>query len=351
MYAEKTHCEGMRDWKTFSPTIAHPSANGEQIRKPPRTARCFPVQTDLWVTLLVLSVGCATAVTAAYTLRQQERANQLSADNQRMSVALTEMRSRVDALSSRLNEINSQRASAERETPSLTPSQALTGERVPPRGTTNSRQRIQPVHWKQLQTQLDNTQKQIAVTREDLERSRSDLQNSLRVSHYELSGSIARNHEELVDLQKRGQRSYFEFDLARSKQFQRTGPLALSLRKIDNKRARYNMEILVGDNRISKKGLSLYEPVVFYPEDSHLSVELVVNHIDEQSVHGYVSAAKYSQSETASTIAPAFRVRPSMPSQQGQAQIQPKPLAASKSGVTSSVSGDQYLSRRSGPQL
>src|SRR5207248_4805054 len=124
------------------------------------------------------------------------------------------------------------------------------------------------------------------------------------------------------------------------RQSQRAGPLALSLRKLDNKRARYNIEILLGDDRISKTDLRLYEPLVFYPEGSPRALEVVVNHIDRDSVHGYVSAPKYSQ--LASVDAPAGDVRTSRPSDSPeQARLTQKQPGASKSAISSSASGDQ----------
>ena len=82
----------------------------------------------------------------------------------------------------------------------------------------------------------------------------------------DLNGSIARTHEELVELRKRGERNYYEFDLAKGKQFQRVGSISLSLRKADTKHQRFDVVALVDDIELSKKQVNLYEPVFFFPQ-------------------------------------------------------------------------------------
>jgi septal ring factor EnvC (AmiA/AmiB activator) len=81
----------------------------------------------------------------------------------------------------------------------------------------------------QLKTQLDEQQKQLQETQDQVARDRAELEGSINSTHDELNGSIAKTHEELVALEKRAERSYFEFDLSKSKQFQRFGPITLSL--------------------------------------------------------------------------------------------------------------------------
>src|SRR5262249_27589636 len=83
--------------------------------------------------------------------------------------------------------------------------------------------------YKQLQAQLTEQQKQLKETQDLVAKNRTDLEGSLSSTRDELNGSIAKTHEELVVLAKRGERSYFEFDLEKSKQFQRFGPVTLSL--------------------------------------------------------------------------------------------------------------------------
>jgi hypothetical protein len=168
--------------------------------------------------------------------------------------------------------------------------------------------------YAQLQAQLAEQQKELKDTQEQMEKYRSDLEGNISTTRTELSGEIAKNHDELVVLEKKGERSYYEFELTKSKQFQRVGPLSLSLRKADTKHKSYDLSMLVDDNELSKKKVNLYEPVVIHAENDWQPVQIVVNHISKDVVHGYVSAPKYRPTEltpaSASTTTPAAATLP-----------------------------------------
>jgi chromosome segregation ATPase len=71
--------------------------------------------------------------------------------------------------------------------------------------------------YKKLQSQIDAQGNAIEQTRNDLTSTQGDLTNA----RTELSGSIAHTHDELVLLEKKGERNYVEFDLTKLKQFRR----------------------------------------------------------------------------------------------------------------------------------
>src|SRR6266566_1361335 len=107
--------------------------------------------------------------------------------------------------------------------------------------------------YKQLQAQLENQEKQLKETQDQVAKNRTDLETNLNSTKDELSGSIAKTHDELVVLEKRGERSYFEFDLRKSRQFQRFGPITLSLRRTDAKHMNYDLMMVVDDKQLSKR--------------------------------------------------------------------------------------------------
>jgi hypothetical protein len=146
--------------------------------------------------------------------------------------------------------------------------------------------RAEASQLKKFQAQLDAQGKAIQSTQQDLASARTELQ-----------GSIAKTHDELVVLQKKGQRNYYEFDLDKSKQFQHAGPVGISLRKANTKHQYADLELMVEDAQLSKKHVNLYEPVRFYPGEDQQSVELVINSIRKNHIHGYLSMPKYSSKE------------------------------------------------------
>ena len=167
--------------------------------------------------------------------------------------------------------------------------------RLRPQELAAHRQREDP-HYKKLQSQIDAQGKVIDQTRNELAGTQGDLVNT----RTELTGSIAHTHDELVILQKKGERNYAEFDLSKSKQFKREGPFELRLKKANSKHQYADLELLVDDRNLSQKHVNLYQPVMFYTPDSPQPVEVVINDIDKDHIHGYVSAPKYRQSELAS---------------------------------------------------
>jgi len=167
--------------------------------------------------------------------------------------------------------------------------------------------------WKQMQERLSDQQKELASTREEVEKARNDLQGNLNSTRDELNGSIARTHDELVALEKRGEKNYVEFQLDRSKSFQRVGPVSLSLRKVDFKKKHFDLNMMVDDFQLEKKNVNLFEPVWITLSDRPQPIELVVNEIDKDEIKGYISEPKYKRSElvsAAATAPPAPKLQP-----------------------------------------
>jgi hypothetical protein len=167
--------------------------------------------------------------------------------------------------------------------------------------------------YKQLQGELADQQKQLKDTQDQLAQTRSDLEGNINSTRDELNGSIAKTHDELVALEQKGERSYFEFDLTKSKQFAHEGPVMISLRKADTKHKSYDLAMIVDDNQMNKKHVNLYEPIWIDGGDSS-EVQVVVNKIDKDHVHGYVSAPKYHQS---ASLTPAAAIGNSSAASEG----------------------------------
>ena len=136
----------------------------------------------------------------------------------------------------------------------------------------------------EVQNEVAETQGTLSETRNRLEGVVGDLGVQ--------SGLVARNHVELEELRRRGERDYFEFDLARSKQYSRVGAISVRVNKVDVKRNKYTVTLLVNDKVIEKKEKTLLEPVQFYLPDSRYLLELVVFEMQKNRIGGYLSAPK-----------------------------------------------------------
>ncbi len=221
----------------------------------------------------LLALGVAAA---GYAIHEHSVVRQLTAQNSAVTSTLNATRDQMSALNSRLDALTVQQATEKPHAPIYRK----------PLTAASTHHRIDDPRWKKMQGQLDDQAKQIDSTRQDLANTRTELQ-----------GSIATTHDELVLLEKKGERSYYEFDIDKSGQFQREGPVGIRLRKANTKHEYADLELLVDDFKVSKKHVNIYEPVVSYSGDRKVPLELVINSISKNHIHGYVSKPKYKSSE------------------------------------------------------
>jgi hypothetical protein len=223
-----------------------------------------------------------------YAIHEHHTAQNLAAKNQQATAELNDTRHELTDLTTKVNMLVA-RNDAPTPAAAASPRIAKTGR--PPAGHL----RRDDPRYKKLQSQLDAQGKAIEDTRNALAGTQGDLVNT----RTELTGSIAHTHDELVLLQKKGERNYTEFDISKSKEFQHKGPFGIRLRKANVKHQFADLELIVDDRNLSQKHVNLYQPVMFYTPDSPQPVEVVINDISKDHIHGYISASKYRQSELA----------------------------------------------------
>jgi hypothetical protein len=273
-----------------------------------------------WLIIAVVALLGITVVTFVYGYHQQSMVRQLTAQTTTANAAMNQMQGQLNAVTAKLNDLTAAKASPQSASETTQPSEAAASGPAED-GSSKASSTATPVasakpapakkhvakrrapavdkKYEQLQSQLAEQQKALKETQDEVAKNRSDLEGTINSTRDDLNGSIAKTHEELVALEKRGERSYFEFDLSKSKQFQRVGPLTLSLRKADTKHKSYDVAMIVDDNELQKKKVNLYEPIWIHTETDSQPVQIVVNRIDKDTVHGYISAPKYKPSELA----------------------------------------------------
>jgi hypothetical protein len=144
----------------------------------------------------------------------------------------------------------------------------------------------------QVSTQLNGAQTDIAATKADLETTKGKLQSTIGDLGVQ-SGLIARNHDEVDELKRLGQRDIFEFTLTtKAKGSQHVGPIQLSLRKLNPKHFRYTMGVVADDKTIEKKDKTVGEPIQFYVHGARAPYEIVVFDVANNQAKGYLSTPK-----------------------------------------------------------
>ena len=135
-----------------------------------------------------------------------------------------------------------------------------------------------------VKTDVAKTQSDLAATQTKLESMKGDLGIQ--------SGLIAHNHDELEILKHKGDRNYFEFTLNKNSKPVPVGIVSLVLKKADQKKNKFTLNVISDDKTIEKKDRGLNEPVQFYTGKTPVLYELVVNAINKNQVVGYISAPK-----------------------------------------------------------
>ena len=111
----------------------------------------------------------------------------------------------------------------------------------------------------------------------------------LRGEHGEL---IARNHEELEQLKRTGERDYYEFTLTAKGQKEHVGQTQIEFRGASAKKHQYTIALYVDDMRLEKKNKAINEPIYFYAGGSRQPMEIVVNQVSDKKIAGYLSSPK-----------------------------------------------------------
>jgi hypothetical protein len=133
---------------------------------------------------------------------------------------------------------------------------------------------------------------------------KSDLdatKNSIQMARSEMGTLIARNHDEIDQLRRMGQRDYFEFTVQRKGGATKVGSIQIELKDTNTKKNRYTINVLADDNSFEKKDRSVNEPIFFYTGGTRAALELVVNKVTKSTATGYLSIPKAAGATSAST--------------------------------------------------
>jgi hypothetical protein len=129
----------------------------------------------------------------------------------------------------------------------------------------------------------------------DVNGVKSDLEstrNNLEMTRTEFGTLIARNHDEIDELRRIGERDYAEFTLTGKGTRSKVGDLMVELRGTNVKKNQFSVALYVDDLRLEKKDRAIDEPIYFYSMGTRVPRELVVNQIGKDKIVGYLSVPK-----------------------------------------------------------
>ena len=135
-----------------------------------------------------------------------------------------------------------------------------------------------------VKTDVASTKAELAATKARLDSTIGDLGVQ--------SGLIAHTRDDLELLKHKGDRNYYEFTLQKGARPQPVSTVSLQLKKTDQKKGKFTMNVTSDDKTIEKKDRNVSEPIQFYSGRDHLLYELVVWSVDKNKAVGYLSTPK-----------------------------------------------------------
>ncbi len=154
----------------------------------------------------------------------------------------------------------------------------------------------------QQQQQQESSQLATKASSDDVNKLSGDVngvktdldstKQSLQMARDQFGNLIARNHDEIEQLRRMGERNIYEFTVDKKGQRKRVGSLTVELRGTNVKNQLFTVYLYVNDKRFEKKNRSVDEPIYFYTHGYQTPLELVVNHVAKNKVVGYLSVPK-----------------------------------------------------------
>jgi uncharacterized protein (DUF2141 family) len=149
---------------------------------------------------------------------------------------------------------------------------------------------------KTVDTKVGGVATDLAGTKEDLKMARS-----------EIGTLIARNHDEIDQLRRLGERDYVEFTIDGKNKPVKAGNVTVELKGVNEKNNRFSVEMTVEDKKFVKKNRALNEPIFFYTQGSRYPEEIVINKAGKNTVSGYISIPKANSAQPAAAASTSGR--------------------------------------------
>jgi chromosome segregation ATPase len=228
--------------------------------------------------------------------------NRAKALEQSLGVQLQQYRQSSDVLGQRLSKAEDRNARLQGELSVVTDKLKLTESEIS-RGRSQAK-KIKEEDGRQLTELESNVSGQLATKANvadvsklgaDVDGVRNDLdstKNNLNMARGEFGTLIAKNHDEIEELRRMGQRDYYEFTIDRKNQREKVGDLMVELHGVNTKKNLYAVALYVDDARYEKKNRSVNEPVYFFTHGSRVPMEFVVNQVGKDKISGYLSVPK-----------------------------------------------------------
>lgn len=271
--------------------------------------------TPRWITILFAILIAALGALAYAGHSVQTRLEQevskaedqnkiLTAQLEQANTRLADLKGQMEVTSQKIGMTQTELADARSRAEAIRKQQAASDAKLSQQIAENQKASEEKIGA--VASDVTGAKKDIESTRSDLEATKSKLERATGDMGV-MSGLIARNHDDLEELKRRGDRNYYEFTIQKSKTPQRVGPIQIRLNKTDQKKSKYTMTVLADDKSIEKKDKTAGEPVQFYVKGSSrlAPYEIVVFDVNKNQINGYLATPKEGSAPASSAPAAA----------------------------------------------
>jgi hypothetical protein len=252
-----------------------------------------------WVGIVVVALAVVSLVALGAGWTASTRSKQLE---QSLAAQAQQFKQNDDVISQRLAKAEDTNAQLEGELSVVTDKMKLTeGELSKAR---SQAKKIKEDDAKELAEMQNQTNAQLATKASvddvnkigtDVDGVKTDLnttKNNLQMARGEFGTLIARNHDEVEELRRLGERDYYEFTIDKKNSREKVGNLMVELHTTNLKKSQYGVTIFVDDQRHDKKSLTANEPLYFFESGARAPLEFVVNQVGKDKISGYLSVPK-----------------------------------------------------------
>jgi F0F1-type ATP synthase membrane subunit b/b' len=252
-----------------------------------------------WVGIIVVALAVVSLAALGTGWTASTRSKELA---QSLTAAQQQEKQQEEVLSQRLAKAEDTNAQLQGELSVVTDKMKLTeGELSKAR---MQAKKIKDEDAKQLADLENNVNGQLATkaTVDDVNKLGTDVngvksdldstKNNLNLTRGEFGTLIAKNHDEVEELRRLGERDYYEFTIDKKDQRQKVGEMMIELRGVNTKKNIYTIALYVDDARYEKKNRSVNEPIYFFTRGTRAPMELTVNSVGKDKIVGYLSVPK-----------------------------------------------------------
>jgi predicted nucleic acid-binding Zn-ribbon protein len=258
--------------------------------------------TPRWIAVLfgLLIVGVGLVAYAGHSVqgrleqelsKNEEQNKILSAQLEQANTRIADLKGQLDVTSQKVGMTQAELAEARSRAEAIRKQQVASDQKLNDQITAAQKANDEKIGA--VATDVTGAKKDIDATRTDLEATKTKLERAAGDMGV-MSGLIARNHDDLEELRRKGDRNYYEFNIQKSKTPQKVGPVQIALNKTDQKKNKYTITVLADDKSIEKKDKTSGEPVQFYVKGSQrlTPYEIVVFDVNKNQITGYLSTPK-----------------------------------------------------------